>query len=66
MRTGGQVVEHHRQTAVWRSLLVARRTALNEMRSIENLVRAALRGAGVKLGRPAGPELTNGCMSSPG
>ena len=31
---------------VWRSLLVARRTVLNEMRSIENVVRAVLREAG--------------------
>src|SRR5699024_10896322 len=31
----------------------ARRTVLNEMRSIENVVRAALREAGIKLGRPS-------------
>ncbi len=34
------------------SLLVARRTVLNEMRSIENVVRAILREAGIKLGMP--------------
>jgi transposase len=41
-----------RQSRVWRSLLVARRI-LNEMRNIENVVRAVLREAGLKLGRPA-------------
>ena len=34
-------------------MLVARRTVLNEMRTIENVVRAILREAGVKLGTPA-------------
>lgn len=38
---------------LWRSLLVARRTVLNETRSIENVVRAMLREAGVKLGTPS-------------
>jgi transposase len=42
-----------RQCRLWRSLLVARRTVLNEMRSIENVVRAVLREAGVKLGTPS-------------
>ena len=42
-----------RQSRLQRSLLVARRTILNEMRSIENVVRAVLREAGLKLGRPA-------------
>src|SRR5215217_4996723 len=37
----------------WRSLLVARRTVLNEMRTIENVVRAILRETGLKLGTPA-------------
>ncbi len=39
--------------AGWRSLLVARRTILNEMQSIENVVRAILREAGIKLGTPS-------------
>lgn len=39
--------------ALWRSLLVARRTVLNEMRTIENVVRAILREAGIKLGTPS-------------
>jgi len=42
-----------RQCQFWRSLLVARRTVLNEMRSIENVVRAILREAGIKLGTPS-------------
>ena len=41
------------QSRLWRSLLVARRTVLNEMRSVKNVVRAVLREAGLKLGRPA-------------
>jgi transposase len=54
MRTGWyrQVHVKSRQCRLWRSLLVARRTVLNEMRSIENVVRAVLREAGVKLGTP--------------
>src|SRR4051812_17662872 len=54
MRTGWyrQVHVKSRQCRLWRSLLVARRTVLNEMRSIENVVRAVLRGAGLKLGTP--------------
>ncbi|ESW80637.1 hypothetical protein X770_30725 [Mesorhizobium sp. LSJC269B00] len=50
MRTGWyrQVHVKSRQCRLWRSLLVARRTVLNEMRSIENVVRAILREAGVK------------------
>ena len=53
MRTGWfrQVHVKSRQCRLWRSLLVARRTVLNEMRSIENVVRAVLREAGLKLGR---------------
>ncbi|WP_186400846.1 IS110 family transposase [Stappia sp. P2PMeth1] len=52
MRTGWyrQVHVKSRQCRLWRSLLVARRTVLNEMRSIENVVRAILREAGIKLG----------------
>jgi transposase len=55
MRTGWfrQVHVKSRQSRLQRSLLVARRTVLNEMRSIENVVRAVLREAGLKLGRPA-------------
>lgn len=55
MRTGWfrQVHVKSRQCRLWRSLLVARRTVLNEMRSIENVVRAILREAGLKLGTPA-------------
>lgn len=55
MRTGlyRQVHVKSRQCRLWRSLLVARRTVLNEMRSIENIVRAILREAGVKLGLPS-------------
>jgi transposase len=55
MRTGWyrQVHVKSRQCRLWRSLLVARRTVLNEMRSIENVVRAMLREAGVKLGLPS-------------
>lgn len=54
MRTGWyrQVHVKSRQCRLWRSLLVARRTVVNEMRSIENVVRAALREAGIKLGKP--------------
>jgi transposase len=55
MRTGWyrQVHVKSRQSRLWRSLLVARRTVLNEMRAIENVVRAILREAGIKLGTPA-------------
>lgn len=57
MRTGWfrQVHVKSRQCRLWRSLLVARRTILNEMRSIENVVRAILREAGLKLGTPGRP-----------
>lgn len=55
MRTGWlrQVHVKSRRSRLWRSLLVARRTVLNEMRSIENVVRAILREAGIKLGTPS-------------
>ena len=55
MRTGWyrQVDVKSRQCRLWRSLLVARRTVLNEMRTIENVVRAILREAGIKLGTPS-------------
>jgi transposase len=55
MRTGWYREVHvkSQQCRLWRSLLVARRTVLNEMRTIENVVRAILREAGLKLGTPA-------------
>jgi transposase len=55
IRTGWyrQVHVKTRQCRLWRSLLVARRTVLNEMRSIENVVRAILREGGIKLGTPS-------------
>ena len=55
MRTGWfrQVHVKRRDRRLLRSLLVARRTVLNEMRSIENVARAILREAGIKLGTPA-------------
>jgi transposase len=48
-----QVHVKSRQSRLWRSLLVARRTVLNEMRAIENVVRAILREGGIKLGTPS-------------
>lgn len=55
MRTGWfrQVHVKSRQCRLWRSLLVSRRTVLNEMTSIENVVRAILREGGIKLGTPS-------------
>ena len=55
MRTGWFRAVHvkSRQSRLWRSLLVARRTLVNERRAIENVVRAVLREAGLKLGRPS-------------
>ncbi len=55
MRTGWFRAVHVKTSACrsWRSLLIARRTVLNEMRSIENVVRAILRETGLKLGTPA-------------
>lgn len=55
MRTGWFRAVHVKTTTCrsWRSLLIARRTVLNEMRSIENVVRAILRETGLKLGTPA-------------
>ena len=55
MRTGWfrQVHVKSRQCRLWRSLLVARRTVMNEMRSIDNVVRAILREGGIKLGTPS-------------
>jgi transposase len=61
MRTGWyrQVHVKSRQCRLWRSLLVARRTVLNEMRSIENVVRAVLREGGIKLGTPSRATFTS-------
>ena len=58
MRTGWYRAVHVKSKAsrIWRSLLVARRTVLNEMRSIENVVRALLRETGLKLGAPSRKE----------
>jgi transposase len=55
MRTGWfrQVHVKSPQSRRWRSLLVARRTVLNHMRSIENVVRAITREEGIKLGTPS-------------
>ena len=55
MRTGWfrQVHVKSRQCRLWRSLLVSRRAVVNEMRTIENVVRAILREAGIKLGTPS-------------
>lgn len=55
MRTGWfrQVHVKSSDCRRWRSLLVARRTILNQMRSIENVVRAILREDGLKLGTPS-------------
>jgi transposase len=55
MRTGWFRAVHVKTSACrsWRSLLVARRTVLNEMRPIENVVRAILREPGLKTGTPA-------------
>lgn len=52
MRTGWYRQVKSQQCRLWRSLLVARRTVLNETRTIENVVRAILREAGIKLGTP--------------
>jgi transposase len=53
MRTGWyrQVHVKSRQCRLWRSLLVARRTVLKEMGSLESVVRALLREAGLKVGK---------------
>lgn len=55
MRTGWFRAVHVKTSTCrsWRSLLIARRTVLNEMRSIENVVRAILRETGLKPGTPA-------------
>ena len=55
MRTGWhrQIHVKSRPSRLCRSLLASRRTVLNEMRTIENVVRAVLREAGIKLGVPS-------------
>jgi transposase len=55
MRTGWfrRVHVKTRTCRMWRSLLAARRSVLNQMRNLENVVRAILREAGLRLGRPA-------------
>jgi transposase len=55
MRTGWyrQVHVKSRPSRLCRSLLASRRTVLNQMRTIENVVRAVLREAGIKLGTPS-------------
>ena len=55
MRTGWFKAVHVKTPTCrsWRSLLVARRAVLNQMRTIENVVRAILRETGLKLGTPA-------------
>ena len=61
MRTGWFREVHVKdpQCRAWRSLLVARRTVLNEMRAIENVVRAILREVGLKLGTPSRKEFVD-------
>jgi transposase len=55
MRTGWYRAVHVKSPACrsWRALLAARRLVLNKMRDVENGLRALLREAGLKLGRPA-------------
>ena len=59
-----QVHAEERQCRLWRSLLVSRRTVLNEMRTIENVVRASLREGDSKLGTPSARGLPEGCANS--
>jgi transposase len=65
MRTGWyrQVLVKSRQCRLWRSLLVALRTVLNEMRSIENVVRAVLRRPASSLAPRAARPLPGACAS---
>ena len=58
VRTGWYRAVHVKSPArrAWRALLVARRLVLNKMRDVENGLRALLREAGLKLGRPARKE----------
>src|SRR3954467_12779647 len=59
MRTGWYRAVHVKSPACrsWRALLAARRLVVNKMRDVENGLRALLREAGLKLGRPARKEL---------
>ena len=59
MRTGWYRAVHVKSPACrsWRALLAARRLVLNKMRDVENGLRALLREAGLKRGRPARREL---------
>ena len=58
MRTGWYRAVHVKSPACrsWRALLAARRLVLNKMRDVENGLRALLREAGLKLGRPGRKE----------
>src|SRR5436305_12479289 len=58
VRTGWYRAVHVKSPACrsWRALLAARRLVLNKMRDLENGLRALLREAGLKLGRPARKE----------
>ena len=58
VRTGWYRAVHVKSPACrsWRALLAARRLVLNKMRDVENGLRALLREAGLKLGRPARKE----------
>ena len=68
MRTGWYRAVHVKSPSCrsWRSLLVARRMVLNKRRDVENVVRAVLREAGLKVGTPsradfAGTGTRTGC-----
>jgi transposase len=58
MRTGWYRAVHVKSPACrsWRALLAARRLVLNKTRDVENGLRALLREAGLKLGRPGRKE----------
>ena len=58
MRTGWYRVVHVKsaRSRSWRALLGARRMVLNKIRDVENELRAVLREAGLKLGRPSRKE----------
>jgi transposase len=58
IRTGWYRAVHVKSPACrsWRALLTARRLVLNKMRDLENVLRAVLREAGLKLGTPARKE----------
>jgi transposase len=58
MRTGWYRAVHVKSPACrsWRALPAARRLVLNKMRDVENGLRALLREAGLKLGRPGRKE----------